>query len=339
MPSLPLQAKEELETFVRGGVDNLTLDTLFFALSGWCMESERPVILIIDEVDSATNNQAFLDFLAQLRQQYLARRKRLPYPAFQSVVLAGVTDVRHLKARICPDVDARPNSPWNIAADFDVVMSFDEADVAGMLVDYEADHVTGMDVDAVAGEVVAWTGGYPFLVSRICQLMDVSGLPRDRTGVNEAVRLPLAEGNALFGSLVGKLEAYPDLKNISRALSRGPYLWKAGASPAIRIRMRFSSLRCTDSRGSPPGGSRSPTASSRCVFTTCSSLTRSLPAACCPMRAIWVDAASCATVGCTCARFWRGKRLRARGPSLGSWETTWTAGPGRVLDFVGWTRE
>lgn len=218
MPSLPLQAKEELETLVRKGVDDLTLDTLFFALSGWCMESERPVVLIIDEVDSATNNQVFLDFLAQLRQQYLARRKRPSYPAFQSVVLAGVTDVKHLKAKIRPDEDARPNSPWNIAADFDVEMSFDEADAAGMLVDYEADHVTGMDVDAVAGEVVAWTGGYPFLVSRICQLMDVSGLPWDRTGVNEAVRLLLAESNTLFESLVGKLEVYPDLKNILRAI-------------------------------------------------------------------------------------------------------------------------
>ena len=40
-----------------------------------------------------------LDFLAQLRLQYLEREKDLDAPAFQSVVLAGVTDVRHLARR------------------------------------------------------------------------------------------------------------------------------------------------------------------------------------------------------------------------------------------------
>ena len=44
---------------------------LFICISEWCMESERPVILFIDEVDQASNNQIFLDFLAQLRLYYL----------------------------------------------------------------------------------------------------------------------------------------------------------------------------------------------------------------------------------------------------------------------------
>jgi hypothetical protein len=30
----------------------------------WCDVSERKVVLIIDEVDTAANNQVFLDFLA-----------------------------------------------------------------------------------------------------------------------------------------------------------------------------------------------------------------------------------------------------------------------------------
>ena len=80
-------------------------------------------MLIIDEVDSATNNQVFLDFLAQLRLGYLTREKNPGHPTFRSVVLAGVTDVKHLRARIHPDGESRVNSPWNIAADFDVDMS------------------------------------------------------------------------------------------------------------------------------------------------------------------------------------------------------------------------
>ena len=82
----------------------------------------------------------FLDFLAQLRERYLAREEDPAFPAFRSVILAGVTDVKHLKMRIRPEGQHKPNSPWNIATDFDVDMSFSANDIAGMLTQYEADH-------------------------------------------------------------------------------------------------------------------------------------------------------------------------------------------------------
>ena len=204
---------------------DIRLSDLFASLVRWNRESPRPVVLVIDEVDSATNNQVFLDFLARLRLQYLEREKRSSAPAFQSVVLAGVTDVKHLKSKIRSDGESKVNSPWNIAAEFDVVMSFDEADVAGMLAQYEADHATGMDVAAVASELVAWTGGYPFLVSRVCQLVDKRGLPWDREGVDAAVRLLLSERNTLFESLTGKLAVYPKMKAaLRRVLMEGERL-------------------------------------------------------------------------------------------------------------------
>ncbi len=36
----------------------------------------KPIVLMIDEVDSASNNQVFIDFLAQLRGYYLDRERR-----------------------------------------------------------------------------------------------------------------------------------------------------------------------------------------------------------------------------------------------------------------------
>ena len=216
---LPPRASEEVGALAAGDVADLALDDLFFAFSAWCSESERPVVLIIDEVDSATNNQVFLDFLAQLRLGYLTREKNPGHPTFRSVVLAGVTDVKHLKARIRPDGESRVNSPWNIAADFDVDMSFSAADVAGMLADYETDHGTGMDVAAVAEELVSWTGGYPFLVSRVCQLVDRHGFGWDRAGVDAAVRELLKDDDvSLFESLMGKLEDFPALKEQLRLM-------------------------------------------------------------------------------------------------------------------------
>ena len=69
----------------RGG-----LDELFDCISSICGRSSRPLVLMIDEVDSASNNQVFIDFLAQLRAYYLKRDKT---PTFHSVILAGVYNI------------------------------------------------------------------------------------------------------------------------------------------------------------------------------------------------------------------------------------------------------
>ena len=46
---------------------NVPMAELFDCLSDWCTQSEKPIVIMIDEVDTAANNQVFLDFLAQLR--------------------------------------------------------------------------------------------------------------------------------------------------------------------------------------------------------------------------------------------------------------------------------
>ena len=137
---------------------------LFACFSDWCRQSDKPLILIIDEVDSAANNQVFLDFLAQLRAAYLDRYET---PTFQSVILAGVYDIRSIKSKLRTDSEHLENSPWNIAAKFNVKMSFSKDDIEGMLMDYEKDYHTGMDVLEIAGLIYDYTSGYPFLVSRI----------------------------------------------------------------------------------------------------------------------------------------------------------------------------
>ena len=50
-----------------------SLKELFEQLSDLCAAAEKKIVLMIDEVDSASNNQVFLDFLAQLRAQYIER--------------------------------------------------------------------------------------------------------------------------------------------------------------------------------------------------------------------------------------------------------------------------
>ena len=202
------------------------LESLSDLLIEWCAQSDRALVLLIDEVDSAANNQVFLDFLAQLRDLYISREAK-GIPTFQSVILAGVTDVKHLRSKIRDEDQHKVNSPWNIAADFDIDMSLSGAGIKGMLDEYEADHHTGMNTAELAGEIHAYTNGYPFLVSRICQLIDEKLVPGTfenyaqawtSEGVTEAVKKLLSEKNTLFESLTGKLVNYPELRASLRSI-------------------------------------------------------------------------------------------------------------------------
>jgi len=143
------------------------------------MCEERKVVLLIDEVDKTSNNRVFLNFLSMLRTKYLARDAGMDY-TFHSVILAGVHNIKNIKLKIrreeaglmVEEDEKTYNSPWNIAVNFDVDMSFSASEIATMLQDYENDHNTGMDIKAVSEEIRYFTSGYPYLVSRICQYID-----------------------------------------------------------------------------------------------------------------------------------------------------------------------
>ena len=203
-------------------VELVRMDDLFRIFRRWCKESEKKIVLMIDEVDTASNNQVFLDFLAQLRSGYLKRRT---IPTFQSVILAGVTDVKHLKAKIRPEDAHKENSPWNIAADFTIDMSLSKDGIKGMLDVYEGDHHTGMDTEGIARLIREYTEGYPFLVSRICQCIDERISKKrsvhnawTRQDVEEAVKLVLADNLTLFQSLTKNLNAFPEMKEAIRSI-------------------------------------------------------------------------------------------------------------------------
>lgn len=276
---IPDPVREKLAYYSTGTVRQATLSVLFKTLLQLCAHSEKRVVMIIDEVDTASNNQVFIDFLAQLRAYYLKRRK---IRTFQSVILAGVYDVRNIRRKIRPEEEHRQNSPWNtragneenesslsfddcprdhkelvpydIASDFDVNMSFSPKDIAGMIGEYESDHHTGMDIEEVAGLLYDCTSGYPFLVSRLCKIMDekLTGTemfknPKDvwtRAGVSEAEKILLSEKNTLFESLIGKLNDYPELKElIFRLLFEGQTITYNADDPSIDMLLMFGFIK------------------------------------------------------------------------------------------------
>lgn len=201
------QISEKLAEQLRKIADNANgftrMANLFKWISLWCRNTSKPIVLIIDEVDSASNNQVFLDFLAQLRGYYLNRNKK---PTFQSVILAGVHDIRNLRQKIRSDAEHKHNSPWNIASPFEVDMSFSPDDIAGMLTDYENEHHTGMDIASVSQLIYDYTSGYPVLVSSICKLMDEQNTNWNDSDLILATKQLIVERSPLFESLINKLE-------------------------------------------------------------------------------------------------------------------------------------
>ena len=202
---------------IQADPQNFELVELFQEISMFCSALPEKAVLMIDEIDSATNNQVFIDFLAKLRGYYNNRSR---FATFQSVILAGVCDIKNLKRKLRPEEEHTDNSPWNIAADFDIEMSFRPEQIAQMLQEYEADHRPEMNVKAMAQEIYDYTAGYPYLVSRLCQLLEQS-FSRDgrkdawtHAGLLDAVRGLVGESNSLFDDMAKKVKDYPSLRKL-----------------------------------------------------------------------------------------------------------------------------
>jgi len=181
----------------------------------------QQIVLMIDEVDKLLNNLVFVNFLGMLREKYLAAATQEDF-TFHSVILAGVYDIRNMKWKIKEahgESATKTNSPWNIAAKFNVDMSFNPDEISTMLMDYEKDYKTGMDIGDISKEIHAYTSGYPFLVSRICQCIHEE-LEQDwsKEGIQKAIKIIFTEGNTLFDDLSNNLNNRESLTSLIKRL-------------------------------------------------------------------------------------------------------------------------
>ncbi len=253
-------------------------------ITALCSRSDREVILTIDEVDKNADNQIFLSFLGLLREKYLKQKSGRDH-TFKSVILAGVYDIKNLKLKLHTPKESKYNSPWNtrednepcesllsfddcprdrmvlvpydIAADFNVNMSLTESKIAGMLCEYEKDYHSGMDITFISRQLYGYTSGYPFLVSRLCKLIDehVAGTKEypdkcsawTKDGFQAAVKLILYESNTLFDDMIKKLDEYPELSEMIYAvLFHGKSIVYNPDNLAMDIGIRFGFLKCVD---------------------------------------------------------------------------------------------
>ncbi|WP_310605210.1 GxxExxY protein [Anaerosporobacter sp.] len=205
------------------------------AITEFVLESRKKIVLLIDEVDKSSNNRIFLQFLGVLRNKYLSASANKDF-TFQSVILAGVHDVRTLKLAMRDESDKRFNSPWNIAAKFEVDMSFNAHEIGSMLLDYQSETGIGFDVNAIAEQIHMFTSGYPYLVSDICKTVDEKlGAVWTEESIYMAVKAILNEKNTLFEDVIKNIENNEDIKSVTNELllsgshiSFHPFSYEAG---------------------------------------------------------------------------------------------------------------
>ncbi len=196
-----------------------TLNDVDLFISDISKSTPKRIVLMIDEVDKSSNNQLFLDFLAMLRNKYLLRNEGMDY-TFYSIVLAGVHDVKSLKLKLRPGEEEKYNSPWNIAVDFEVDMSFSPEEIKTMLDDYVENTEVKLDKEYFSQKLYYYTSGYPFLVSKLCKIIDEKIMAKDdlvweNEHMDRAVKILIKESNTNFDSLIKNIE---NNKEISRTI-------------------------------------------------------------------------------------------------------------------------
>ncbi len=140
------------------------------ALTQWAEAAPRPLVLLIDEIDTLTGD-SLLSVLQQLRAGYPDRPERFP----QSVVLCGLRDVRDYRM-------GATGSPFNIAAKSLRLGDFSRDETLALLAQHTAE--TGQPFAPEAQEAV-WTQtrGQPWLVNALAYgaCFDNKALRNDRS--------------------------------------------------------------------------------------------------------------------------------------------------------------
>ena len=224
----PLEALKKIESF----------DELSQFITDFVESSDKEVILMMDEVDEGTHNEVFLKFLGVLRDKYNERNAD-GVPTFQAVILAGVHDVKNLHLNVTGREAFRQNSPWNIATNFTVDLSFNVREIRSLLKDYLSEHpAVNMELDFIAERIHYFTSGYPFLVSYMCDLIERDFEGSDKWNehhLEQAVNKILDSDNTNFQSLIKNLEVHKDLYHlVEQIVLVGRDFRYASDAPAIQ---------------------------------------------------------------------------------------------------------
>ncbi len=130
-------------------------------LSRWSEENDRPIVLLLDEVDSLVGD-TLISLLRQIRAGYPDRPRAFP----QTVLLCGVQDVRDYRIHYGDNQVITGGSAFNIKSKSLRLGNFTHGDVATLYTQH-TEEIGQVFETGVVDYVFEQTGGQPWLVSAL----------------------------------------------------------------------------------------------------------------------------------------------------------------------------
>jgi len=216
----------------------------------WLRElcQSRKLVLLIDEIDVVPET-VVIGFLAGLRKMYLQRSRRSSFPAPHAVILAGVHDIKNLKASYRHETETiGSSSPFNIAINYELP-AFSLENIR----QYYGQHTdaTGQEFDeAVISRVHETTNGHPWLVSMLAKLLVETIAPNRKQRIRlehaeRAIQELLALPNPNFDS-VFKNARHPKVLPVVLDLLEGKQRAYKIQSDAIRLGVKYGVFAARD---------------------------------------------------------------------------------------------
>src|SRR6056297_1659239 len=151
------------DSYLTEGIDKYGGDVVLSeALSSWSLKSEKPIVLLIDEIDALVGD-TLISVLRQLREGYAQRPDAFP----QSIILCGVRDVRDY--RIFSDKDQQiitGGSAFNVKAKSLTVGDFTQEEIRTLYEEHTQE--TGQPFEEeVFDRAWDYTRGQPWLVNAL----------------------------------------------------------------------------------------------------------------------------------------------------------------------------
>ena len=178
------------------------------ALSKYCSELDKPLIIFFDEIDGLQNG-TLITFLRQLRDGYVARPE---IPFVYSVVLVGMRNIRDYKSKIRDNQETLGSaSPFNIITEALTIKNFSITEIKELYAQHT--QVTGQIFDEVViDKIFEQTDGQPWLVNAIAREIIQKILENDYSKivtvelVEQAIQNIILRRDTHIDSLLDKLK-------------------------------------------------------------------------------------------------------------------------------------
>ncbi len=208
--------------------------TLLDYLTDWARAQRKPLVLLIDEVDSLWDD-VLVSFLRQLRDGFQTRPDSFP----QSIALVGLRDIREYRMKTRGDNPSLGSgSPFNVKAESFFLPTFSETEVRSLLKQHTDETGQVFEEEAIQ-KIYEYAGGQPWLTNALANEIVAKMLKNDYSRpitadmVDEAKERIIEQRQTHLDSLLDKINE-PRVRPIVLAIISGEIIHFNGFDDALR---------------------------------------------------------------------------------------------------------